>query len=60
MIDPLGGPARAAGAATAGRFARQTDSNLIAALRTDEPEHCDRDRRKANAHGYDRQHVLGA
>jgi len=35
-------------------------STLIAARCTEESEHCDRDRRKADAGGKDRQHVIGS
>jgi hypothetical protein len=52
---PLGLPpidhARASGAA---------GSSLIAARRADQPEHHDRDHRKADAGGKDRQHVIGS
>ena len=35
-------------------------STLIAARRAQQSEHCDRDRRKADAGGEDRQHVIGS
>jgi hypothetical protein len=39
---------------------RAAGSSLIAARCTDQPEHHDRDRRKAKAGGKDRQHVIGS
>ena len=42
------------------RERQRAGSTLIAARCTEESEHCDRDRRKADAGGKDRQHVIGS